>query len=164
MAAVAGGHRLGQPHSIGRLLAEVAEPAAPRPRVVLLATARQQSSDVGQRCSLGRGLVKTNFQTLSADFCCVALHPGGEPDRHGVSRTTPTTKMKQTIGAVQWGKSGHRNTAGDMNKSANSTTSAKFCCFCRCWPLLLLLLLLLPLLRMAIDHHTKTHTDTKFTD
>lgn len=59
-AAAAGGHRLGQPHSIGRLLAE----EAPRPSgvaVVVVVVVRQQSSDVGKRALMT--MVKTNFQT-----------------------------------------------------------------------------------------------------
>lgn len=61
VAAAAGGHRLGQPHSIGRLLAE----EAPRPRIVLVAVVvRQQSSDVGEKLEkMAVVAMATNFQT-----------------------------------------------------------------------------------------------------
>lgn len=123
-----GGHRLGQPHSIGRLLAE--EAPHRRPRVV--AVDRQQGSDVGK---------KLFQQTCS------------EPARRGnVSRSATLATAK---------KPAHRNT-GDMNKSANSTSTSADCCFC-CFgsrPLLLLLLLLflllLPLLLLLLYSQTQT--------
>lgn len=53
-----GGHRLGQPHSIGRLLAEEAPHRRPRVAVAVVVV-RQQGSDVGKQLLL---LVKTNLQ------------------------------------------------------------------------------------------------------